>query len=168
MFALASSREAARGEGRKSRLERARSTWGRGRGRGGSGGKRREAAARGEWETTSSSGPRAPNDPRDRARVAFGPFDSKPRAELSVDAQFGSARPARRKGVIPYVWAYRACVYRRTILRIRRRCYLLKILGRIKLVTRGVVLPDWPQPEDDTYAGEIKGSRSDQRYTLSP
>lgn len=70
-------------------------------GRGGSG--EREADARGEWETTSSSGPRAPNDPRGRARVAFGPFDSKPRAELSVDAQFGSARPARRKGVIPYV-----------------------------------------------------------------
>lgn len=34
-----------------------------------------------------------------------------------------------------------------------RRCYLLKILRRIKLVTRGVVLPDRLLPEDDTRGG---------------
>lgn len=85
----------------------------------------REAVARGGWETTSPSGLRLPNDPRDRARVTFGPFDSKPRAELSVDAQFGSARPARRKGVIPYVCERRACVHRRTILETEKAFYYL-------------------------------------------
>lgn len=62
----------------------------------------REAVAREGWET-GSSGLRLSNDPRDRARVAFGPLDSESRAELSVDAQFGSARLARRKGAFPCV-----------------------------------------------------------------
>jgi len=71
----------------------------------------REAIVRRGWETTSPSGLRLPNDPRDRARVTFGPFGSKSRAELSVDAQFGSARPARRKGdYFICVWASCVCI----------------------------------------------------------
>jgi len=66
--------------------------------------------SRGGWETTSPSGLGLSNDPGDRARVTFGSVRLQAAGRLSVDAQFGSARPARRKGVIPCVRASCVCV----------------------------------------------------------